>query len=66
MDEFGEEDPGMRRGRQLLLSTTRLNQLTGLWRGAAFDFDSNLLHGAQLMGPVDSWAEMLGQAADLI
>lgn len=46
VDSHGEEDLRLQRGKPLSLHTERLRRLWQLWRSAAFDFDSTVLHAA--------------------
>jgi hypothetical protein len=43
LDEHGEEDIALRRGRPLYLSIVRYNELRHLWLASNFDYDSKVL-----------------------
>jgi len=43
LDDHGEEDPNMRRGKTLYLNTARYEELTKLWVTQSFDHDSKCI-----------------------
>jgi hypothetical protein len=48
LDQHGEEDEGMGRGRPLWLSGGVYGAMSQLWGSAGLDFDSYLLHRANV------------------
>lgn len=43
LDQYGEEDPNLRRGKTLFLSQDRYWNLLGMWIANSFDQDTKLL-----------------------
>jgi E3 ubiquitin-protein ligase UBR3 len=43
LDEHGEEDPNMRRGKTLFLNQNRYEELLRLWLNQSFDHDSKII-----------------------
>ena len=53
LDEHGEEDPSLKRGKPLFLSRERYEALNVMWACCAFDYDSQILkysHGGSRRG----------------
>ena len=50
LDLHGEEDKGLARGRALILSQERFQQLEQLWMTAALDYDTNVYNESSFVG----------------
>jgi E3 ubiquitin-protein ligase UBR3 len=52
VDERGEEDPNIRRGKPLFLDKNRYNELQKLWITGTFDYNSKIASSTARDAPI--------------